>query len=147
MNIIPSKIEFLGYNVKKAIFINQKEGLRDGAEYTLTPKFSRAIQQRSDNEYALSLGLLIEANEEENALPFTIEIIIEGTFRITDVEDKEKSLKVNAVAILFPYIRATLSTFTALMNINPILLPTINLVAMFEENEKECEEKKQQSEN
>ena len=46
-------MEFLGYNVKKAVYIKQKEDGKNGGEYELTPQFSREIQQHSESEYAL----------------------------------------------------------------------------------------------
>jgi preprotein translocase subunit SecB len=142
VNIIPSSMEFLGYTVKKAVFIKQKQDDENGGEYALNPQFSREIQQLSGSEYALTLGVKIESTDEGKTLPFLTEVSIEGKFEIMGIDDKEKAMKINAVAIMFPYLRSTLSIFTTLMNINPVVLPTINLVAMFDNNENACDEGK-----
>jgi Preprotein translocase subunit SecB. len=39
----------------------------------------------------------------------------------------------NSIAILFPYIRAFVSTLTLQANINPIVLPTMNLTSLQED--------------
>ncbi|MBQ2321387.1 MAG: protein-export chaperone SecB, partial [Bacteroidales bacterium] len=36
----------------------------------------------------------------------------------------------NSVAIIFPYIRAFVSTISLQANVNPIVLPTINLTGL-----------------
>ena len=36
----------------------------------------------------------------------------------------------NCIAILFPYIRSMVSTLTLQANINPIILPTMNLISL-----------------
>jgi preprotein translocase subunit SecB len=42
---------------------------------------------------------------------------------------KDSFFKVNASAILFPYVRAYVSALTALSGISPILLPTLHISA------------------
>lgn len=39
----------------------------------------------------------------------------------------------NSIAIIFPYIRAFISTLSLQANMNPILLPTINLMGLTDE--------------
>jgi preprotein translocase subunit SecB len=46
----------------------------------------------------------------------------------------------NSIAILFPYLRAFITTLTAVANIKPLILPTLNLSALdsqLKENTKE----------
>ena len=47
-------------------------------------------------------------------------------------------LNQNCLAILFPYLRALISSYTALANVSPILIPAINIANtnMLDENEK-----------
>lgn len=139
MNIIPSEIKFCGYRVKKAVFSSDYVQPTTEKEYELNPVFIREIQQKENGQYILNLGVKICSGDKEDALPFNIEVMIEGIFLLENVEDALKAMKINAVAILFPYLRATLSLLTTMMNINPVTLPTINLVAMFEKDEEENE--------
>lgn len=57
---------------------------------------------------------------------------LKGVFEFdNDLEEKAKNsfFNVNAPAILFPYLRAYITSLTALSGISPIILPTINLAA------------------
>ena len=61
--------------------------------------------------------------------PF-IQISCIGTFSFENVEkvaDIPPFFYRNAIAILFPYIRAFVSSLTAQANITPMILPTYNL--------------------
>ena len=127
-------MEFEGYHITKAVYSTIEVNLPQGSEFELNPIFMRGIQKIDDGHYLLSLGVQIGI-EDNNNMPFAIELFIEGSFLLKNFENEEKAIKINAVAILFPYLRSTLSMFTSLMNINPIVLPTINLVKMFENEE------------
>lgn len=135
MNVVESAIEFLGFRVVKAVFSITDEELREDAKIELNPTFTRAIQLQDDGSYSLILGIKIESGETDNPLPFAVEVAIEGAFSLEDIANADAIMKVNAVAILFPYLRSTLSMLTLLANITPIILPPINLVQMFEEEQ------------
>ncbi len=57
-----------------------------------------------------------------------------GFFEFEDIKDKniDSYFYLNAPAILFPYIRAYISSLTALSGFNPITLPTLNLESLKE---------------
>jgi preprotein translocase subunit SecB len=57
-----------------------------------------------------------------------------GFFKFEDIKDKniDSYFYLNAPAILFPYIRAYISSLTALSGFNPITLPTLNLESLKE---------------
>ncbi|MCP9305695.1 MAG: protein-export chaperone SecB [Lacticaseibacillus paracasei] len=52
---------------------------------------------------------------------------------VTDFEQKKKLLAINGGAMLYPYLRATVSMVTALDNPDTTVLPTLNFVEQFEE--------------
>jgi len=61
----------------------------------------------------------------------SINVIIVGLFEFNpSLENKESFFEFNGPAILFPYIRAYISTLTALSGIPPIILPTLNIASM-----------------
>ncbi len=140
MNITESIIKFDGYRVIKSNFEITNENLEDGTGIKITPTYSRSIKKISDKNYVLELGILISPTDNNPNVPFKIEIIIEGIFNIGDSDSADEIMNVNATAILFPYLRSTLSLFMTTMNINPIILPVINLVKMFEETNNITEE-------
>lgn len=49
---------------------------------------------------------------------------------------KETLLKKNAISILFPYVRSEMTLLTAQPEVEPIVWPVMNVLAMFEESEK-----------
>ena len=46
-----------------------------------------------------------------------------------------ETLKANAIAILYPYVRAIVSTYTANANITPLILPPINVNKLIKDQE------------
>jgi len=82
----------------------------------------------------VTLNVEIFKNALERNYPFNMNISVTGYFEIDGTAEKQKQglAEVNAVAILFPYIRALVTTFTANSNINPLILPPINIVKMIE---------------
>lgn len=77
----------------------------------------------SDAEVVLTVDL---RDQNDN---FTLHLKIVGYFEARGVakEEKNKFIALNAPAILFPYVRAYVSTMTSQAGIMPIVLPTINL--------------------
>ena len=61
-----------------------------------------------------------------------VKVKLRGEFEFDnqlDENQKAKFFEINAPAILFPYLRAYISSITGLSGISPIILPTINLSA------------------
>ena len=52
-------------------------------------------------------------------------------------EDDITRYEANAIAIMYPYLRAIVSTYTASANIAPVILPAINVNAMLKRNKEE----------
>lgn len=77
----------------------------------------------------VTLCLTLFADAEENNYPFEMELNVTGHFRVTeDVVAGEGDLfRLNAISILFPYVRALVTTFTSNCNVSPLILPPINV--------------------
>ncbi|HOO52025.1 MAG TPA: hypothetical protein PLK94_12120, partial [Alphaproteobacteria bacterium] len=82
MKIIPSSMEFKGYEIVKATYTTNDVQTPPETEFKLQPTFSRKIVKSSDEEYQLFLGVTIGGceNDSEIELPFTLEVIVKGTF-------------------------------------------------------------------
>lgn len=81
-----------------------------------------------ETENRMRLLLNTSISDKNNAL--SIAVKAEGYFEFDEglSEDmKEGFFNANAPAILFPYIRAYISTLSTLSGIKPIVLPTLNL--------------------
>lgn len=136
MEIVESALRFTGYIVEKMLLsVNTDCFERDEQEISLDPNFTRRIEKINDNEYFLYLGVSIGSQDVEKKMPFAANVVVRGKFYLTGIEDHIKHIKVNAVAVLFPYLRATLSSLMSLANIEPFFIPLVNLVEMFRQNE------------
>lgn len=83
----------------------------------------------TDAELNYKLQLDINISNSENQ--FSVFVSIIGQFEFdSDLEPKAKEnfFKINAPSILFPYVRAYISTLTSLSGMVPVILPTINIV-------------------
>lgn len=72
--------------------------------------------------------------EESRELP-CVEILCTGEFafkEIYSIDEIPSYFYANSIAILFPYVRAFISTVTLQANYQPIVLPTMNLSALSE---------------
>lgn len=124
-----SKFQFKNYKIIKSHF----DIKGDNPSNTIDLKFDpRGIINKDNSCFKLQLGVFIE---DENK-SFFIEIIIVADFYFdSDIipEHLNQYFYINAPALLFPYVRAYISTLTTLSGINAINLPTLNLTALGEQ--------------
>lgn len=86
------------------------------------------IEQLDFGKYRVTLGVTAEKDDE-----YIAEIEISGYCTISeDHPTKDDLLQKNAIAILFPFIRAQLTLLTSQPETTPIVLPVMNINAMFD---------------
>ncbi|MCL3851451.1 protein-export chaperone SecB [Parabacteroides sp. GYB001] len=118
-----AKFRFKGYKILNSS-ISVKEGIKISSKLNIN--FGQTSgEHENGKEYRLKLVTSIE--DENNALNIKIDAI--GLFEFdSDIENyKNAFFSQNAPAILFPYVRAYISTLTSLSGIPPVILPTLNL--------------------
>lgn len=140
-------ISFEEYVIDKSIFLNNpdfKSGDEDG-KLRVPLDFSAEVGVDKSQEKAyviinVNLGRL--DNKEDIAYtPFTCEVSIRGIYNYSseDFETEEnlkEILSMNALAILYPYVRAYVSTLTNLSNQFPAYtLPIMNFAETVKEND------------
>ena len=104
-------------------------------EVGLDVQFSKEIIKLNDNEFSVDLGVEITGMDSNQKNVINLKICMEGYFElIGNPSDKEfeDSANINAVSILFPYLRTVVSTITILSNFNKIDLPPMNIIKWFE---------------
>jgi preprotein translocase subunit SecB len=122
-NTALASFKFEGFKIVKSIFeMNESEN-----EQIFSLEFKpKGLIDKENSKFELEFGVLIE--EKNNK--FKAEITAVGKYSF-DSEIQEGLLDnffyQNATAILFPYIRAYITTLTSLSGIAPIILPTLNL--------------------
>lgn len=128
--------EFKGYSIQNLIYTKHpvedyKYNLpEDKMEFSVNLAFSDDFQKAK-------LGMQVDLKGEENKSFLTLEI--DGYFDIDESLFKDekggnrdeiefsKIFTLNGTAILYPYLRSTVSMITSLDNSNSIILPTLNL--------------------
>ena len=82
----------------------------------------------NEGDHKVRLEMVCTIMDKNEALKVVVKAL--GFFVFEDIpsaEDKETFFRVSAPAILFPYIRAYITSLTALSGIKPVILPTLNL--------------------
>lgn len=78
------------------------------------------------------LSFLCDASVESKQTP-VVSVLCKATFKFKNIASFEEIPSYffsNSIAILFPYVRAMVSTVTLQANIPPIVLPTMNLTSL-----------------
>lgn len=118
-------LSFNNYEVLNMYFEAKKEedNSNDTADLNLAYEFSEI----DDNKFSA-----IIATQNNTDFPYTYQIIIRGFFTYNSDDDLSEPLglngvKPNALAILYPYLRQTLSQLVTLSGNHQIVLPTLNM--------------------
>ena len=119
-------MSFENYKIDK-ISLYDKKSIENTFEIILG--VSKALEK--EEETVLSIGVLLETGERH------IELVMKGMFLFESnikYENKEKFLKINGAAILYPYIRAYISTLTSFDQAgSSVIIPTINFQKLYED--------------
>ncbi|SHJ33387.1 preprotein translocase subunit SecB [Dethiosulfatibacter aminovorans DSM 17477] len=133
MNKFTSALRFHNYVVNSVNFEHNLDF--DSETVSIDFKINRKIKFTSASEMQVTLELDVFPDYKEKNYPFNLKTTFTGYFEV-DLDDADMDAKkyaeTNAVAILFPYVRALVSTFTANSNVQPLILPPINVVKMME---------------
>lgn len=118
------KIEYISFNLNKE-FKNENEN-----ESEVDFGLQVGVNISDDNKQAeVSLKLDIY-NKDSKEAPFKLTASITGWFSTDDDIDVDKYIqfcKVNATAILFPYLRSAVTDITKISNVQPLVLPLVNV--------------------
>ncbi|MDK0942049.1 protein-export chaperone SecB [Clostridium perfringens] len=133
-----SKLNFKEYIVNNIEFNNNLNFL-DGP-VTIDFDIDSEVNFINETEFLLGLQIEVFREAEKNNYPFNFKAEIIGSFEIDtdDQEEKENLAEKNAVAILFPYVRALISTYTSISNVQPIILPPINVVGYLQQKRRKA---------
>ncbi|SEC41144.1 protein-export chaperone SecB [Paenibacillus sp. GP183] len=133
--IVPSSFTFDEYIINKSNFeVNQDFMQTDNIN--LDFKLNTDFQVNEENDRALIILICEVFNGfKEKNYPFNLYIEIVGKFSLNGEVDVEFAnlCKVNGTAILFPYLRAYISFVTSMSGMPNLILPTVNVLKMLEE--------------
>lgn len=131
-NEVKSKLSFINYKVKEVILKQNDNFHNEGKPINVDFKLEHNTTI-SKNIMKINLIVTIFDKAEENNYPFYMKTILEGEFALEG--DNIEAFEINGIALLYPYIRSIISTYTANSNMPTLVLPPIN-VANYYKNRK-----------
>jgi len=77
-----------------------------------------------------ALELIVKINDPKGNIEIEIKALGKFTFQNIERANLSKLLSINSPALMYPYVRAFVSTITSVSGISPVLMPTMNLSAL-----------------
>lgn len=106
-------------------------------KFEIKPQFSRNVRNLKENEkvWFLTMEVKVESTEEEPK-PFNLKARLVGIFEAEEIESDldKQDLVTDMTEVVYPYLRAAVSSLTANAFIKPWVLPVIPASVMFPEN-------------
>lgn len=123
----PGIISFLDYRVINVEFHLNEDFVDTGEPIELNFSLGHGFTTLDNNIY-VNLGVRVFEKAEENNYPFEISVDMQGIFASEDADINLEDFLPNALAILYPYARSLISSYTANANVQPLVLPTVNMM-------------------
>lgn len=137
---IQSVLQFQKYFVNRIDFVVNKDFNSD--EIELEFNIDSEVTVGIDNSAVVALECTVFPDYIKSNQPFNLVVRLEGFFEYQNVSDDElKSLLYsNAIAILFPYLRSTITNITGVTGFPALILPTINIHKYLEAKQNDIKE-------
>ena len=131
-NII-SSLKFKDYIVEEISY--KANSIFENDKVTLDFSINSDVEQIDETKFAVSLGINVFEDYQEKNYPFNMIVKITGFFEVNNVSEEVKLafIEKNSVTILFPYLRALITTYTSTANIQPLILPPMNISKYIEQ--------------
>lgn len=124
-----SKFQFKGFHIVRSLIERNEKESSKKINLDFSPK---GFINKNDSTFQMHLGVRIE--DENKSFLIEINAIANFVFENKEgLDNLSKFFYVNAPALLFPYIRAYISTLTNLSGFEPINLPTLNMTRLGED--------------
>ena len=129
---ILSSLKFLDYKFK-SVGLELNEGYKETEDSTEKPlsitteleiKLNHNVQKAM---ITIQLGVFDKKGDE---YPYKINVCMIGFFEYEQglsEEDAIQFCKLNGTAIMFPYLRSAITDLTKISNVEPLILPAINI--------------------
>ena len=135
------KYALRGITAEELSYTINRIKMEPNAKFEIKPQFSRTVRrvQENDKLWFLTLEVKVESSEEAPK-PFNLKVRLVGVFEAEDIQDEldSRDLVINMTEIVYPYLRAAVSSLTANAFINPMMLPVIPAGTMFPEDRGEA---------
>lgn len=123
------KIDFKGVTAEELSFKLNRVRINPDGRLDIKPQFSRQVRKVNNNEKLnfVALSVKVESTEQDPK-PFNLLVTVVGIFEVEDMknESEERGFVVEATKMIYPYLRATVTTLTANAFVAPLNLPVIS---------------------
>ena len=135
---IKSNLRFINYVVNEIRFKYNDQFKMESVKIDFNVKKNIAYNEQN-NSAVVTLDVNVFDDCVENNYPFSFYVRVSGFFEVTNLESKDEKMLIeaNAIAILFPYVRSLISSFTVNANVSPLILPPINVLKLFQKEQKD----------
>ncbi len=135
------KYALRGITAEELTYTMNRIKMEKDAKFEIKPQFSRTVRrvQENDKIWFVALEVKVESTED-SPKPFNLKVRLVGVFEAEDIQDEldRKDLVINMTEVVYPYLRAAVSSLTANAFINPMMLPVIPAGTMFPEDRGEA---------
>lgn len=132
-----SSLKFNNYIVNEVNFkSNRIQDDKKSWRLTFDITNSTKVNEKRDK---MEIILKVNVFKNQETAPFNMEVEVSGFFELEGEDDITK-YEANAIAIMYPYLRAIVSTYTSAANVAPVILPAINVNAMLRNKKENLEE-------
>lgn len=105
----------------------------------LKPTFSRKVRRAVENEKVCFVTLTVKIEKSEDSpKPFDLTVTFTGVFESeAKTEEERRSVVIGCTEMLYPYLRAAVTTLTTAALSAPVVLPVVSGPLFPEDREKE----------
>lgn len=111
---------------------------QNGTKMELKPTFSRKVRRAVENEKLCFITLTVKIEKtEDSPKPFDLNVTFTGVFESSaETEEERRAVVVAGTAVLYPYLRAAVTTLTTTALAAPVVLPVVSGPLFPEDREK-----------
>jgi preprotein translocase subunit SecB len=100
-----------------------------GQNFKINPNYYKRITKQENNSFKLELFIEIK-NTKDNPFPIDLTLDFETIFSFTDYESNEEInnfLNINAIQMIFPFMRSAINSIVSSALMPPLVLPIIDV--------------------
>lgn len=142
-NNMKSVFFFEGYRVDKMSFKGNNECKKNkfNLEYDIDAKILEHIREKNRQIGYVLMTAIIFPGATKKDYPFELIVEMVGKFSTLPNDDSvishfDKMLLKNGMAIMYPYLRSIVTDASKMANVQPVFLPSMNIVAYLENKSK-----------
>ena len=124
-------IELERYEIEELSYVRSVDNEDLGSDNVKLAIESGMTEDRKNGKVTLKAKFV---DQGENK---TIVARVSGYFTINLESEQENYLVVNGAAIIFPYLRSAISMVSSLDSSDAVLIPTVNILSLLEEQAKD----------